>query len=175
MDSEHLTSASSWLICFLPAPWTTYPAGAPAVFTAHPEDHLQVTVACRLTAHTACKHSPTCSWRMPKLRHPSYHTVQQGGLIGIHTKMLAACLEEHVMWLGVLGTRASQQSSAAPRPCMGKAEHRSSLLGWMTMRTDLPWSGLSRQPSRVSSGSAMGPGVLSSALSGSQLGPSWTV
>lgn len=112
-----------------------------------PPGHCCMQINC---LHTACKHSPTHSWRMPELRHPSYHTVQQGGLIGILTKMLAECLEEHVRWLGVLGTRASQQSSAAPRPCVGKAEHRSSPLGWMTTRTDLPWSGLSSQASQVS-------------------------
>lgn len=107
-----------------------------------PPGHCCMQINC---SHTACKHSPTRIWRMPEHRYPPCHTVHQCGLIGSHTKMLAECLEAHVRWLGGQETRASQQSSIAPRLCMGRAEHRSLLLGWMAISTDLPLPGLLRQ------------------------------
>lgn len=36
-------------------------------------------------------------------------------------------------WLGGQETRASQERSAAPEPCAGRAEHGSVPPGWMAM------------------------------------------
>lgn len=65
---------------------TTHPSGAPAVSTVHLEDHLQVTVACRLTAHTQPASTASHSWRVPDLRHTPCHTMEQCGLLGSHQK-----------------------------------------------------------------------------------------
>ena len=144
MDSNCL-KCSKFMTCMLSACATDYLSSwcFSCVYSTSggpPPGHCCVQINC---SHTACKHSPTHSWWVSELKHPPCHTVQQCVLIGSHTKMLAECLEAHVRWLGGQDTRASQQSSVAPRLCTRRAEHISLPLGWMTMSTDLP--GLSRQ------------------------------